>query len=164
MRLLFIGCLFLPLLSPPPLYPLSHLFSSVVSHSLGRGRISCSQVGWFLGGARRPDSRLKPAGVPPDTMYVKPRTRKNVFSEDPACSREMPARGSQSSHKHRAPQRTGEPQAAWHGDVGSGPGCPGNFPITIVSSKLSGSKPSRRAMFHPSRCSLQSWLCLRGSY
>lgn len=53
--------------SPPPPFPsASSLSSSAVSHSLGRGRISCSEFGWFLGGVRRPESGLEPASLPPD--------------------------------------------------------------------------------------------------
>jgi len=89
---------------------LSHLSSSVVSHSLGRGRISCSQVGWFLGGAKRPDSRLKPAGLPPDTMYVKPRTSKTAFSEDLASSQEPLARGANPVISIGLPKGQGDPR------------------------------------------------------
>lgn len=89
---------------------LSHLFSSVVSHSLGRGRISCSQVGWFLGGVKRPDSRLKPAGLPPDTMYVKPRTKKKLFLRtQPAAGRRLQG-GANPVISIRLPKGQGDPR------------------------------------------------------
>lgn len=144
-------------------------FSSVVSHSLGRGRISCSQVGWFLGGAKRPDSRLKPAGLPPDTMYVKPRTRKTPFLRtQPAAGRRL-GEGANPAISIGLPKGQGDPRQ------------PGmemfevvlvaleTFPLLLLALNSvevdQADKPSStQAVLHPSRCSLQAWLCLRGSY
>lgn len=89
-------------------FPSSSAFPSVsslsfpaVSHSLGRGRISCSEVGWFLGGARRPASGLEPAGLPPDTRRWNPGQE-----EGPSARTELVAR----RHWERSPK--GKPEWA----------------------------------------------------
>lgn len=98
----FFLLLSLPL--PPPLPSLLlHLSLPLWFPTLGRGRISCSEVGWFLGGARRPES-----GLPPDTR------RWNAGQEGPYARTELAAR------RHQESNPKGEPEGASPGHWASG--------------------------------------------
>lgn len=96
-------------LSPSPsssAFPsVSFLSSSAVSHSLGRGGISCSEVGWFLGGVRRPDSRLEAAGLPPDTRRWNPPQGRRPYARTKLAA---------GRHRERSPKRQPEwPNPGW---------------------------------------------------
>lgn len=131
----------------------SSLSSSVVSYSLGRGRISCSEVGWFLGGARRPESGLEPASLPPDTR------RWNMGQDEgPYPRTELAARRRQESNPKGEPEGASPghwasglpkgqrpPRPPMVGMLGSGPGsgCPGDLSVTTASSKRARGTPDR---------------------
>lgn len=104
-------CFFSPFSSSSAFPSVSSLSFPAVSHSLGRGRISCSEVGWFLGGARRPASGLEPAGLPPDTRRWNPGQE-----EGPSARTELVAR----RHWERSPKgsQSGPLGQSWPASLG----------------------------------------------